>query len=151
MPILEWHESVYALGIEEIDLQHRELVEMINDAYDAAAAGTATTEGLRELVERMAAYAEKHFATEEDWMRETGYEAAEGHGSYHAAFVDKAQEYLAALCAGRAPRPEEVFRYLADWLSAHILEVDLAFGRWLKATRGGWLTECVYVERLVRE
>ncbi|MBI5442935.1 MAG: hemerythrin family protein [Deltaproteobacteria bacterium] len=132
MPILEWHERVYALGVEEIDCQHRALVGRINDAYDAAA-GSQDPDRVRALVARMAAYAEGHFACEETVMREAGYEAALSHGREHHSFVRKSEDYAEALHAGRAPRVEEVFRYLAEWLSAHILEVDMAFGRWLKA------------------
>lgn len=134
MPIIEWHDRVYTMGIDEVDRQHRSLVGMINDAYDAALGGVCASE-IRTLVDRMVGYAEGHFATEEELMKASGYHQAEGHFAEHGSFVRKAQSYTTDLQGGHEPDPSEVFRYLAEWLSAHILEVDMAFGRWLKGER----------------
>lgn len=131
MPILRWHDGVYGVGVEAVDRQHRELVRLVNEAHDAVAAGE-DPENVRALVRRMADYAEAHFATEERYMAAHGYRDLERHRRDHAVFLARVEEY-----AARPPAAAELFRFLADWLSAHILEVDAALGRFLRERRTG--------------
>ncbi|MHB8766817.1 MAG: bacteriohemerythrin [Deferrisomatales bacterium] len=122
MPILQWHDRVYAVGIPEVDRQHRQLFQMINDAYDAADGGDPRRIGA--VLQGMAEYARDHFTLEERLMRESGYDRTDLHLGEHDAFAARARAYEEAAAAGRPPEGREVFRFLAEWLSAHILEVD---------------------------
>ena len=135
MPILQWHDSVYAIGVEEIDRQHRQLVRLINQAQDCASSG-GDPERVLSLMQGMAGYATGHFAAEETLMAEAGYDRLEVHLGEHEVFEAQTRRYGEALRRGEVPDPDEIFRFLAHWLSAHILEVDAAFGRFLKASGG---------------
>jgi hemerythrin-like metal-binding protein len=136
MPILQWHDNVYSIGVDEIDRQHKELVQMINSAHECARSGGDSGETLA-LVRAMLDYATEHFATEEAMMRGAGYHGMDAHLGEHGEFEAKAQEYGDALRNGEVPNPLEVFRFLAHWLGAHILEVDAEFGRFLKRADSG--------------
>ncbi|MGC8720293.1 MAG: hemerythrin domain-containing protein, partial [Thermodesulforhabdaceae bacterium] len=62
MPLIRWDESL-SVGIAEIDDQHKRLVNMINELYDAMLQkkGKAV---LSQIIKEMAEYAAVHFATE---------------------------------------------------------------------------------------
>lgn len=129
MPIIQWHDNVYTTGIEDIDRQHKKLFVLINDAHDCVARDSDPEE-IRRIVEKMDEYADYHFKTEEKLM--ATYEKAEYHKGKHNLFEVKTDEFLASLENNNPVAPLEVFRFLAEWLSAHILEDDMAFVRTIK-------------------
>lgn len=132
MSIIQWHDNVYATGIEEIDQQHKKLFELINEAHDCAAKEN-DSEKIRRIVEKMIDYADEHFSTEEKLM--DGYDQAEYHCEKHTAFKAKTQELTETLNKGEPVDPLSIFHFLAEWLSAHILEVDMSFTRTLTAKK----------------
>jgi len=131
MPILEWHDRVYATGVAPIDTEHRELVAMINAAHDRGWL-QGDREALEQVIRDMARYAARHFATEEALMARHGYPGAADHWAAHRAFEVRAAEYQEACRGGEALDAQGVFRYLAQWLSEHILEVDASLGTYLR-------------------
>ena len=72
MPLMEWTDDL-DVGFELIDKQHRVLLDMINELYDALME-IQGQEALRKIVNRMVEYAAIHFMVEEKHMVEFGYE-----------------------------------------------------------------------------
>lgn len=126
-----WSEA-YATGVGEIDAQHRELLGQI-DRLLRAIAGEPAAVG--RLLDFLGDYAVSHFDMEERLMEHHGYPAAEAHREAHSSFVRTfgrlRYDYdLDGLTEGFA---ELVSGWLVEWLKGHILDVDLALGRWLVA------------------
>jgi hemerythrin len=118
----------YEVGIEVIDGQHRQLLELVNRLSDDLGAGRdfdQLVESLRELVR----YTEHHFATEERLMDEVGA-GAERHRSEHRRLVDGLMRYTVSLDEGAVSRSS---RFLQDWLFRHIDEVDRPFAAFLRS------------------
>jgi len=121
-------EARYEVGIEVIDGQHRQLLELVNRLSDDLGAGREfdqLVESLRELVR----YTEHHFATEERLMDEVGA-GAERHRSEHRRLIDGLMRYTVSLDAGAVSRSS---RFLQDWLFRHIDEVDRPFAAFLRS------------------
>jgi len=121
-------EARYEVGIEVIDGQHRQLLELVNRLSDDLGAGRdfdQLVESLRELVR----YTEHHFATEERLMDEVGA-GAERHRSEHRRLIDGLMRYTVSLDAGAVSRSS---RFLQDWLFRHIDEVDRPFAAFLRS------------------
>src|SRR5579859_3899181 len=72
MGLLHW-ESRYSVGIAAVDHEHRELIELINRLYDEATSRgskDAVLDFFGDLFKAISA----HFALEERFMRERGYD-----------------------------------------------------------------------------
>lgn len=132
---VEWNES-YAVGIDEVDRQHRELFARFEELMNAIGAGRGKEE-LLPLAGFLDEYAAVHFRDEEELHRTHHYPEAGFHREAHAVF----QRKLAAL------REEigtngisnllviQTGRTLFHWLVEHVCGRDRHFGEFMK--RGG--------------
>lgn len=106
-------------GIRAIDLQHEELVTMIN-ALSEAVATTADQGTLDALAQQLDAYIVFHFGTEDNLMNNLprGSEHVAVHRQQHRDFVAE----LARLRQSGGYR--ELLAYLENWIVAHIMKTD---------------------------
>ena len=124
---LPWNPR-YAVGVEVMDGQHRELLECINRLGDGLRSGRdfdELVEALRELVR----YTEHHFATEERLMDELGARA-ERHRGEHRRLLDSLMRFTLRLDAEGVSQSAA---FLQDWLFRHIDEVDRPFAAFLRS------------------
>ncbi|WP_319777538.1 bacteriohemerythrin [Maridesulfovibrio sp.] len=129
MSILKWDER-YSVGVNIIDKEHRQLIDMINKAYDSVK-DMEEDKVLRELVKDMFDYAISHFSTEEKLMEKYGFPAAEEHNKMHHVFSMKAETLGLLVKNETQVEPVKVFKFLADWLRDHILKTDKVLGKFL--------------------
>lgn len=123
---LPWNPR-YAVGIEVMDGQHRELLECINRLAEGLRSGRdfdELVEALRELVR----YTEHHFATEERLMDEHGAHA-ERHRGEHRRLLDDLMRFA---LRRDAQGLSQSAAFLQDWLFRHIDEVDRPFAAFLR-------------------
>src|ERR1039458_7281820 len=76
----------YSVEVESIDKQHQKLFETVNELHKAMKAGKG---GLLtpEIVKRLAAYAQAHFAAEEGAMKRANYPDFASHRAEHDKLV----------------------------------------------------------------
>lgn len=114
----------FAIGISEIDEQHRHLVELINSlTNNPAREDPATTESvLTELND----YVRDHFTLEERLMDGAGFDAefVARHCAEHAYFVGALRDFTADFRSGRSGVTVSLIEYLVHWLLHHIVVVD---------------------------
>lgn len=130
MPLFIWKPS-YELGIPEIDLDHRQLVGLVNDLYEAMKTGQGC-EVMDQILDRLIDYADKHFSMEEGFMRASNYAGIIGHEMEHKKFRANILEMDMRRRAGKLPPSIELLNYLRDWLSDHVTTVDKDMGKYLK-------------------
>lgn len=123
MSIITWKEQ-YAVGIERIDREHRQLIALINEAYDAVR-GPADESVLAELAGNLRSYALSHFRTEETLMQEHGYPQADSHVLEH-------DDFRWRMIATEEREPIVILEYLSRWLAEHILSKDNDLGLFLR-------------------
>ncbi|MBN8474331.1 bacteriohemerythrin [Sulfuritalea sp.] len=133
MQIIEWS-SDFALGIAEIDDQHRALVGMIN-ALDASTHADYSAEGMRKMLDELNAYVRDHFAFEERLMAGGGctQELVTRHTAEHAYFRSVLRDLTADFERGYAGITVTLIEYLVHWLLHHIVVVDRAMSQQLNA------------------
>lgn len=125
MALIEWSEEL-SVGVPALDEQHKHLVEIINRFEDARRRGKGSRI-MEEIMNDLFGYTQEHFAFEEKWMKEAGYEKLAQHQSQHRQLLQKIErlqfEYSQA---GRRITAEvsELFKY---WLTSHILGNDKAY------------------------
>ena len=92
MGLLHW-ERRYSVGIEGVDHEHRELVDLINRLYEEArvlGSKVAVLGFFGDLFKAISA----HFALEERIMRERGYDQLTQHKNDHERLLDEIRDIM---------------------------------------------------------
>jgi hemerythrin len=132
MPIL-WTPKL-AVGVEEIDEEHRELFDRVNRLLDAMAQAKAKEE-LEPLVGFLHDYVNVHFGGEQRLMQQYRYPAAAEHLAQHAFFVSEFKALAAEVqkVGPTALLSIRVNKLLCDWLRDHVSTTDREFGEFLRS------------------
>lgn len=137
--------SRFETGIREVDLQHANLVRMVNSLSQLAVEGT-TRKGLLHLLDELQDYAIYHFRTEEELMHSHQLEAdfISSHIQAHNALAEQMRNVrkqtegenasIPAIIAGLLP-------YLMKWLLFHVLGTDMRMAREIAALETGMTHE----------
>ena len=79
--LLEWNENL-SVGVPSIDEQHKVLLGLLNELFDATQAGKGQA-ALGKVLNELADYTVYHFQYEESLFAQTGYGAALDHTKEH--------------------------------------------------------------------
>jgi hemerythrin-like metal-binding protein/PAS domain S-box-containing protein/putative nucleotidyltransferase with HDIG domain len=131
MEPVEWTEK-FSVGVRELDQQHQQLIKMLNRLI--ATQGTITThsETISDILLAMTRYAQTHFKTEERLMEAYGYPGLEEQKMQHRDFRKKTVGFSTATTLDMDQIPEDLLKFLSDWLVHHILEDDMAYRSFFK-------------------
>ncbi|MDH5785550.1 MAG: bacteriohemerythrin [Chromatiales bacterium] len=122
MGMVEWKEE-YSVDIQEIDEQHKCLINIMNELYTALAS-KSNRDLLGDIINKLVEYTKIHFAVEETMMRIFHYEGYEKHKEIHDNIVRRVGEYQAKFLAGDDKVGMELLMFLKEWLFDHIQKVD---------------------------
>lgn len=125
-----WDTS-FETGIDEVDAQHRRLVEIINSLAEGI--GRASMTDLHGVLSQLKDYAQYHFRTEEGIMEAQAYPGLEDHRAEHRAFVDQILLFDLDVILASEGLAWDMFHFLRGWLTNHILVVDRQFAASLPA------------------
>lgn len=125
-----WDES-YNVGIEEIDQDHKRLVTLINDLYEAMQDGSGGAL-LLPIFSALRNYTETHFAREERFIVECDAPDQESHFQEHKQMMAKLAELESRHRSGEAAISLQTLTFLRDWLKNHICVVDQAMAEQLR-------------------
>lgn len=127
---LEWTDAL-ALGIPEIDAQHRELFARVDRLLGAALQGSDAEVG--PLLGYLREYAATHFAAEEELMAAARYPGLRLHRAEHDRFAAELEDLERAYRAGGAAAVSgRLGSALAEWLRDHVYLTDTALARFVK-------------------
>jgi hemerythrin len=121
-----------AVGVDEIDEQHRELFRRVDDLEDAIVA--RDDQGALRMLRFLEEYVRVHFAAEEGLMAALRYPALGGHRTQHAAFNTAVQSIARALDrdGATAALVLQLEREVTSWLRDHVFTADVAFGKFVQ-------------------
>ena len=129
---LQWS-SALSLGVEDLDVQHRELFERVDHLLDAMLRKDRT-EAAR-LSAYLCDHVGLHFAAEEQLMRDLGFPEVERHAAEHRAFATSMCQLNGAF-SEQGPTAELVLRLereVVAWLRDHVYVSDVELGRFIRA------------------
>lgn len=121
------------IGISIFDIEHREMLRVLQELYGAIAASEPRVQVQRQLA-RLIDITNQHFAHEEQYMREFRYPDASRHLDDHNSLGVTLETFVAELYSDAATETqnlEKVRAYFKRWLLDHILEFDLALANFL--------------------
>ena len=129
MAILNWVPDLNT-GIEEIDRQHRRIVDYINRLYELRE--TPDRKLLGDVIAETVDYTLSHFAFEEAMIEEAGYMFSGPHKRVHELFIRKVTEIQQRFEAGEDVA-NELHGMLSRWLFNHIRNEDRGYVDTVKA------------------
>jgi len=135
-PAAAWSEQ-YATGIRAIDNDHKGLFEDIRFLGEALASG-AEARQIDRAISSLENYCGEHFGREETFMIGAHYPGAAAHIREHRRMTRQ----IARLRALYAADPKQidahkVFHFLSNWLSDHILGIDMRYVPYLRGEKHG--------------
>lgn len=124
--LISWSDDL-SVGIQEVDKQHKHLVELLNNLHRAIRehhGSSVARDMLRDLTE----YTRVHFATEESLMQASSYPEYDSHKVKHEALIQQVVALQKKVAAGETGISFELLHFLKNWLTQHIQVVDKQFG-----------------------
>lgn len=129
MELIQWHTDM-SVKITEIDQQHKYLINLLNELFDAMIKGKADSI-INEVVDSLIEYSNFHFSVEEKYFDDYEYPGAEHHKLAHVFFIDEVKNFKKEIGEGRKTVSVDVFNYLKDWLTDHIMVSDKKYSKYL--------------------
>lgn len=129
---LEWS-SAFETGIEDIDSEHRSIIDQFQKLYQMMKEGQGHS-FYDELLVFLSNYVSTHFANEERFQEEIGFDQYEEHKIKHAFFKD---QVLAFIDEKHDPVNNydllKLNLFVKDWLIQHIYVEDQKIGLFYKS------------------
>ena len=117
MTLIHWRDE-FSLGVESVDVEHREMIELINtldNLMQQGASQDAVVDTLGEIYARIAA----HFALEEKIMRAASYEQLPAHKMDHERLLDRLLDVIDSVDEEGRYERDALSDYLNSWFSVH--------------------------------
>jgi hemerythrin len=125
-----WDNS-FSVGFDPIDDQHKVLVGMTNEMFQACEQGVIAADmAFLQIIQKALGYAETHFSDEEGYLREVNYPYLDEQKEQHEDFVAEVQKSIEEFEAGNI-EPIYLARFLKKWLLNHIAVYDKKYAPYL--------------------
>ena len=133
MQLLQWNKEL-EIGIENVDSQHKQLINMINE-LTLAVEYNQQNSSLLPIVDRLLEYAGNHFQVESGIFAQYEFPNRVDHEAEHATFIDKVK-YIRRQCELLdTPMSAKIREFLLHWFINHIKSKDMEYKRFIyKAT-----------------
>jgi hemerythrin-like metal-binding protein len=92
MALIEWREE-FNTGVSEVDHEHKEIVDLINELHEAMGEDASQDEISRFLGDVFSKIS-SHFALEETVMRKHNYDEYDDHKSDHEKLLDELRDIM---------------------------------------------------------
>jgi hemerythrin len=123
--MITWHE-MYSTGHPELDAEHKQLIDQLNQLETALKEGAARDQ-IPRLLKFLADYAVKHFQHEESCMAQYRCPSALENKKAHAAFISKFSKIQKEIQTNPKISTTQILdthRELCDWIRSHMLKID---------------------------
>ena len=131
MKELTW-DKMLSVAVEEIDDDHRRLVELFNILNHSVAEGDAPNY-IEAVLEELISCTVWHFRHEERLMLKYGYDGFLEHKTEHQELIDSVKVLQQKFLKEAKQLSNKDIEYLETWLTEHILVADMQLGSYLVA------------------
>lgn len=120
MALIEWKDH-YSVGVDAVDHEHREMIDLINEVHEELIAGREDMAGfLGEIFRAISA----HFALEERFMREHRYDQLAEHKEAHEDLLDAIRDIMDGYEADPEGSSKQLSARLDAWFTDHFKTHD---------------------------
>lgn len=127
MDILKWRQS-YETGVEEMDEQHKKLIDLINTMYRVMR-GKHEASAVDGVLEEMAEYAGVHFKAEEAMLKSLDFKEYQDHVALHQEYQLRMEELMAEHSREPEKAEKNIYTFLRKWWLEHIVQEDTLYGK----------------------
>ncbi|MDR2701990.1 MAG: bacteriohemerythrin [Spirochaetaceae bacterium] len=122
----------YAIGIQLIDDQHKELFALTNELFRACLGGEKMQDSIfKETMGRMVEYVRFHFGAEQELLQRIKYPDYPEHKKQHDTLVRNILETVKEYNEGKKLVPNQFARILRDWILSHIAIYDKLYAAYI--------------------
>lgn len=154
MESFRWN-SCFVTGLDAVDEQHHNLVDVINRFGELLMQAQGATAGeIEQVFGELANYAEFHFRDEEEMMARERIDPRflEQHRHEHATFMRDLADMHAGMSRGSPEEASALLSFLTNWLAYHILGTDQVMARLIAAAATGTPVQEAYLaEQQIRD
>jgi hemerythrin len=131
--VVVWEEK-YSTGIALIDNQHKELISITNELFNACRGGEEALKSIfKETMGRMVEYVRFHFGAEQELMQRINYPEYQEHKKQHDEMIRNILDAVKGYNDGRKFVPNMFVRTLRDWILSHIAFYDKRYAFYISA------------------
>jgi hemerythrin-like metal-binding protein len=122
--------DVLSVAVDEIDEDHRKLVNIFNILNHSVAEGESP-DYLAAVLEELINCTVWHFSHEERLMLKYRYEEIKEHKAEHQKLINSAKKLRQEILQTNKPVSDEDIEFLERWLTEHVLTADMRLGSYL--------------------
>jgi len=122
MSYLEWKVE-YSVGIESMDVEHRDMIELINSVYNELE-GRRDGDAIEGFLGEVHSAISSHFALEERIMREADFVEYAEHKEDHEGLLDQILDMMDASFDDENSGLAILEEKLSDWFGKHFSTFD---------------------------
>lgn len=123
MTLIEWRDE-FNTGVAEVDHEHRELIDLINELHEQIGAD-APRDTVSDFLGEVFAKISAHFALEETVMRKYDYDEYADHKADHEKLLDDLRDIMDDFEAGTgADYRQALGAAVRDWFVNHFKTKD---------------------------
>jgi len=127
MSLIEWRDE-FSVGVAEVDLEHRDLIYLINDLHSLMGTG-ATHDKVVDTLGEIFAQISAHFALEEKFMRNARYDAYTSHKESHEELLDELRDIMDRVEDDGSFEEARLSAELEQWFTEHFRTHDAKLHR----------------------
>jgi hemerythrin len=125
--IVKWSD-VYVTGLAKVDAQHKDLIDLTNELYQACMYGDDVLGIMfKEVMSRMVEYVRLHFTTEMGILTKIKFPNIVEHKKQHDELVKNILNAAKEYEAGKKYAANNFARVLKEWILSHIAIYDKEF------------------------
>jgi hemerythrin len=135
--IIEW-DNRYAVGIEQIDEQHRALLKMVNNlCFDNRMDEDPSKIFFQMTVHDVMRFLQYHFLSEEELLERIKYPDIAAHKQQHSNFVKEVFDKLDQPGKNQQPVPQNITHRLRNMIITHITLIDKKYATYIHLLNHG--------------
>jgi hemerythrin-like metal-binding protein/PAS domain S-box-containing protein len=120
--LLDWVDA-FELGVDEMDEQHKQLIQLINVVYSSIKQDKNKKE-IKENIRSFVDFASYHFGNEEHYFEQFGFEWSLEHTQEHKAFIKEIVQFQSDYAGNKLKFLDEIMIFIKKWLFSHFSVTD---------------------------
>lgn len=128
--VFNFEKDELAIGLPEIDRQHKLIVELLNEFYDKVIVDHPGVDWRNEMIQilaRASKLARAHFEYEEKLLKMVGYPRYEDHCAEHQGALNKIIDFMGDINMANKKSAEELVGFLKKYVIHHMVGQDKNF------------------------
>jgi hemerythrin len=122
MSLMQWKPE-YSVGVESMDDEHREMINLINETYEKLGSNPDALQ-VEECLGDIFSTVSMHFALEERLMRKNNYAEYQAHKDDHEDLLDQIRDLMDDFAADTSAGAVRLEQGLSDWFAGHFSTFD---------------------------